>query len=125
MSDFGDRYSMSRYRQRQPAVQVVFGLVIAAMGVLFTLDNLNILRARDFFQFWPMVFVAIGLAQLAQARGAFGAEGQVPAMEAVERARLGDVGELGLLGDVGGEPPVGVRHAVGDRRGQVRPPDHR
>jgi predicted membrane protein len=68
MSDFRDRHSMRRYRQRQPAVQVVLGLAIATLGVLFTLDNLNVLRARDVLQFWPMVFVAIGLAQLANAR---------------------------------------------------------
>ena len=66
--DYATDMSMRRYRQRQPAVQVVLGLVIATLGVLFTLDNLHILRARDFLQFWPIVFVAIGLAQIAQAR---------------------------------------------------------
>ena len=68
MNDFGEQHPMRHYRERQPAVQVVLGLVIAILGVLFTLDNLNVLRARDFLQFWPIVFVAIGLAQIAQSR---------------------------------------------------------
>jgi predicted membrane protein len=68
MNDFVEGHAMRRYRQRQPAVQVVMGLMIATLGVLFTLDNLHILRARDFLQFWPVVFVVFGLAQIAQAR---------------------------------------------------------
>jgi len=62
------RVAMMRYRQRQPAVQVALGLMIAILGVLFTLDNLHILRARDYLQFWPIVFVTIGLAQIAQSK---------------------------------------------------------
>jgi len=69
MNDFDyDRGAMRQYRQRQPAVQIVLDLMIATVGVLFTLDNLHVLRARNFLQFWPIVFVAIGLAQIAQAR---------------------------------------------------------
>jgi predicted membrane protein len=68
MSSYNDRHSMRRYRQRQPAVQVVLGLMIATLGVLYTLDNLHVIRARDFLQFWPFAFVAIGLLQIAQAR---------------------------------------------------------
>jgi len=67
MSDYRDRHSFRQFRQRQPAVQIVLGLMIATLGVLFTLDNLHVLRARDFLPFWPMVFIVIGLAQLAQA----------------------------------------------------------
>ncbi len=55
-------------RRREPAVQVVIGLIVVALGVLFTLDNLHILRARDYLQFWPVAFIAVGLAQFVQAR---------------------------------------------------------
>ena len=48
--------------------QLFAGLLLAALGVLFTLDNLNILRARDVLKYWPAVFIAIGISQLAQAR---------------------------------------------------------
>jgi predicted membrane protein len=65
MSDLPHTYAMRPDRQRQPTVQVVLGLMIAVLGILFTLDNLHILRAGDFLQFWPTVFIAIGLTQLA------------------------------------------------------------
>jgi hypothetical protein len=48
--------------------QLVFGLVLATIGVMFTLDNLHILRARQVLQFWPLAFVVVGAAQIAQAR---------------------------------------------------------
>jgi predicted membrane protein len=60
--------SMRHYRHRQPAAQIVIGVTIAILGLLFTLDNLHILRARDYLPFWPLVLVAVGLAQLLQAR---------------------------------------------------------
>jgi predicted membrane protein len=55
--------------------QLVFGLLIATIGVMFTLDNLHILRARQFVQFWPLAFVLVGLAQIAQARTSAGVVG--------------------------------------------------
>ena len=54
-------------RKREPAVQVVIGIIVVALGVLFTLDNLHILRARDYLQLWPVAFIAVGIAQFAQA----------------------------------------------------------
>src|SRR5215210_821300 len=48
--------------------QLVFGLLLATSGVMFTLDNLDILRARQFLQFWPLAFVVLGVAQIIQAR---------------------------------------------------------
>ena len=55
-------------RRREPAVQVVIGLIVVAIGVLFTLDNLHILHAREFLRFWPAAFIAVGVAQFVQAR---------------------------------------------------------
>jgi predicted membrane protein len=68
MNEYRDGWATRGPRRQQPAVQVVMGLIIAMAGVLFTLDNLNVLRARNFLQFWPLVFITIGLAQIAQAR---------------------------------------------------------
>ena len=39
--------------------QLVLGVAIAILGVLFTLDNLHILRARDFLRFWPLALIAV------------------------------------------------------------------
>jgi predicted membrane protein len=48
--------------------RLVIGLSIALAGLLFTLDNLRIVHAEDFLSYWPIVLVAIGLAQLVQSR---------------------------------------------------------
>ena len=50
--------------RRGPTAQVVFGLMVVAVGVLFTLDNLEILDARDYLQYWPAGLVAVGLLKL-------------------------------------------------------------
>lgn len=55
--------------------QMIFGLAIAVAGVLFTLDNLHILRAREYLEYWPIVLVAIGLVHISQAKSAAGAVG--------------------------------------------------
>jgi Domain of unknown function (DUF5668)/Cell wall-active antibiotics response 4TMS YvqF len=44
--------------------QVLFGLIVIAIGVLFTLDNLNVLDASDYLQYWPAALVALGLMKL-------------------------------------------------------------
>ena len=71
VDDIRSRAREIRLRARgrhEPAVQVVIGIIVVALGVLFTLDNLHVLRARDYLRFWPAAFIAIGVAQLAQAR---------------------------------------------------------
>jgi predicted membrane protein len=44
--------------------QVVLGLLVVGMGVLFLLDNLDILNFRHAIGFWPLVFIAAGCAAL-------------------------------------------------------------
>jgi predicted membrane protein len=50
--------------RRGPTAQVVFGLMVVAAGVLFTLDGLEMLDARDYLRFWPAGLVAVGLLKL-------------------------------------------------------------
>lgn len=56
--------------------QLVLGLIIVIVGVLFTLDNLGLAYAEDYLRYWPAGLIAIGLVKLWQARsgqcGAFG-----------------------------------------------------
>ena len=56
--------------------QVVFGLTLVAAGIIFTLDNLDIIDARDYIRLWPAVFVGVGALKLWHAtrdgRGWFG-----------------------------------------------------
>lgn len=51
--------------------QVVLGLMVIGMGLLFLLDNLDILDMHRAFAFWPMVFIVVGTVKLCdtQTRG--------------------------------------------------------
>lgn len=51
-------------RRRGPTSQVVFGIMIVILGVLFTLDNLDVLHAGDFLRYWPAGLVAVGLLKI-------------------------------------------------------------
>jgi predicted membrane protein len=55
--------------------QMIVGAAIAVVGVLFTLDNLHILRAGDYLQFWPLGLIAIGLVHVSQAKTGAGTVG--------------------------------------------------
>jgi cell wall-active antibiotic response 4TMS protein YvqF len=63
MSDSGLVTSANRPRPRFTA-QVLLGLMVIVVGVLFTLDNLNIIDAEQYLQYWPAGLVALGLLRL-------------------------------------------------------------
>jgi predicted membrane protein len=44
--------------------QVLVGFMIIVLGVLFTLDNLGLIEARDYIRFWPAGLVVVGLVKL-------------------------------------------------------------
>jgi predicted membrane protein len=48
--------------------QVLFGLLVIVAGVLFTLDNLDVIDAEPYLRYWPAGLVALGLLKLAQIR---------------------------------------------------------
>lgn len=52
--------------------QIVFGFIIIAVGVLFMLDNMDILYAGDVLRFWPAALVLYGAARIAQSRSGSG-----------------------------------------------------
>lgn len=52
--------------------QLVMGLLIIVVGVLFTLDNLGIAYAEDYLRYWPAGLIAIGLVKLWQYRDGSG-----------------------------------------------------
>jgi predicted membrane protein len=53
--------------------QLLMGLLVIAVGVLFTLDNLDLVDARHYIRFWPAGLIAIGALKLWQSRGGGGA----------------------------------------------------
>ncbi len=46
--------------------QLVLGLIIIAVGVIFTLDNLDVLYARDYLRYWPVLLIAYGAVKTFQ-----------------------------------------------------------
>jgi hypothetical protein len=48
--------------------QVIVGLMVIAVGVIFALDNLGIIYAQDYLRYWPTALVLIGAVKVWQAR---------------------------------------------------------
>jgi len=53
---------------RSATGQVVLGLLVIAMGLLFLLDNLGFVDMHRAFSFWPMLFVIVGTVKLCDTR---------------------------------------------------------
>ena len=51
---------------------VTGGLILVAIGVLFLLGNLNIVRAIDWIAYWPVILIVIGLVQLVDSTSSTG-----------------------------------------------------
>jgi predicted membrane protein len=51
---------------------LMFGLLIILIGIVFTLDNLNLADSREYLQYWPAGLIAIGAAKLWQVRKGHG-----------------------------------------------------
>ena len=52
--------------------QLMFGLLIILVGVVFTLDSLDLLAADRFLDYWPVGLIFIGAAKLWQAHTGIG-----------------------------------------------------
>jgi predicted membrane protein len=56
-----------RYREHRHAhSHLALGLVVLAIGIILTLGNLDIIRVRDVFYYWPVLFIIYGLVRLLQ-----------------------------------------------------------
>jgi hypothetical protein len=64
------------YPANRITTQLLIGVFVIAAGLLMTFDNLGLVRAEQYMQFWPGGLVAVGLLKLWQSRdggaGAFG-----------------------------------------------------
>ncbi len=52
--------------------QIVLGVIVIGLGLLFLLDNLGLINVRYTFRFWPTVLIVFGLLKLSQSRSAKG-----------------------------------------------------
>jgi hypothetical protein len=57
--------------------QLIFGLILSTIGVLWTLDSMGIADAEYYIRYWPTALVLLGGAKLWQARGRGGFGGLV------------------------------------------------
>jgi len=46
--------------------KLVFGIIVAILGVLFTLENFGLAEVRHVEKLWPLILVAVGVSHLAQ-----------------------------------------------------------
>lgn len=54
----------ARRAERGMSSQVLMGVLVIAIGLLFLLDNLDIIEIHDALAFWPLVFIFAGVAKL-------------------------------------------------------------
>ena len=59
---------MSPERVYRNTSRLVFGLVVILLGVLFTLDKLEYIDVGDYWAYWPVLLIALGLGRLLQPR---------------------------------------------------------
>src|SRR5688572_24401500 len=52
--------------------QLFVGLVVIAVGMLMTLDNLQLIEAGRYLRFWPAGLVVLGVLKLWHSRGGLG-----------------------------------------------------
>lgn len=62
---------------RQPAytangIKFLVGCFVAALGVVLTLDNLNVIHGEEYLAWWPVLLVAIGVVKLIGGSRIFG-----------------------------------------------------
>jgi len=54
---------------RPIAPQLVMGLLIVVVGILFTLENVGVIDAHEYRHYWPVGLIAVGLLKLWQGSG--------------------------------------------------------
>ncbi|RZA36432.1 MAG: hypothetical protein EOP92_05315 [Lysobacteraceae bacterium] len=54
----------NQFQSKGLSSQVVLGLLVILMGLLFLLDNLDLIEIRHIVSFWPMVFIIAGTVKL-------------------------------------------------------------
>lgn len=53
-------------RQQDSKQQLLFGLVLTLLGLVFLLDNFHVFEARRILPFWPLILIALGALKLSQ-----------------------------------------------------------
>jgi predicted membrane protein len=59
---------MSEVKRSSDVGRIVFGLGVVALGVIFTLGNLEVIDAGEYWQYWPALLIVFGLGKLLERR---------------------------------------------------------
>ena len=52
--------------------QIVLGVIVIGLGLLFLLDNLGFISVRYTFRFWPTILIIFGLLKISQSHSRSG-----------------------------------------------------
>jgi predicted membrane protein len=55
-------------RNFRMSFQLIFGLFIIILGLLYTMENIGILYARDILRYWPILIALYGIAKIVQSQ---------------------------------------------------------
>jgi hypothetical protein len=55
---------MEMARHKTDSGQLVWGMFVMALGLLWTLDAIRVIEAREFWRYWPVFIVAAGVGRL-------------------------------------------------------------
>lgn len=57
---------MNQQQTYRATPQVIVGILIIAVGVLFILDRMEVLYARDYLRYWPVILIVFGVSRFLQ-----------------------------------------------------------
>ncbi|MDQ3070472.1 MAG: cell wall-active antibiotics response protein [Acidobacteriota bacterium] len=58
-----DSYADQKFGKKPRRPNIVFGLILVVVGVLFLLRNLEVYYFDEFWNFWPVLLIALGLSK--------------------------------------------------------------
>lgn len=59
---------MKNRPQPHSSTQILLGVIVIGLGLLFLLDNLGFINVRYNIRFWPTILIVVGLLKLSQSR---------------------------------------------------------
>ena len=64
MNHADSRFAHGTHYVYRSIIRLIIGLSILAVGLLWTLDNLDVLRSEPITRWWPLVVIVVGLIRL-------------------------------------------------------------
>lgn len=63
---------MEHNRNRRLTPQLILGLLVIFLGVVFTLNNIGVIDSEDYIRYWPVLLVVYGLVNLFERQSSSG-----------------------------------------------------